>query len=60
MIKPGQAVECAWMDWCNLIVAQVTTKYKIPTKNYVNIRPHKHNESQNMRNHRPHTDTKEE
>jgi len=53
MIKTGQAAECAWTDWCNLIVAQVTTKYKIPTKNYVNIRPHKHNESPKSKHAQP-------
>jgi hypothetical protein len=49
----SQAVECAWLDWCNLIVAQVTTKYKIPTKNYVNIRPNKHNESPKSKHAQP-------
>jgi len=23
-----QVVECAWLDWCNLIFIQITTKYK--------------------------------
>ena len=32
VIKAWQVVECAWLDWCNLIVMQVTTKYKIRTK----------------------------
>ena len=40
-----EAIECAWLDWCNLILVQILTKYKIPTKYYVNIRPNKHNES---------------
>jgi hypothetical protein len=35
------------------IVAQVTTKYKIPTKNYVNIRPNKHNESPKSKHAQP-------
>jgi len=32
---------------------QVTTKYKIPTKNYVNIRPNKNNESSKSKHAQP-------
>ena len=42
--KATQAIECPWLDWCNLIVAQIPTKYKIPTIYYVNIRPNRHSE----------------
>jgi hypothetical protein len=31
-IKARQVVECACLDWCNLIVIQVTTTYTIRTK----------------------------
>ena len=31
-----QVVECGWLDWCNLIRMQTTTKYKIRT-NYMAI-----------------------
>ena len=44
-IKAMEAIECAWLDWCNLILVQILTKYKIPTKYYVNIRPKKHSEN---------------
>ena len=30
--KAWQVVECAYLDWCNLIRIQITTKYKIRTK----------------------------
>jgi len=53
IIKPGQAVECAWLDWGNLIVLQVTTKYQIRTKYYVNIRPNKNNESTKSKHAQP-------
>jgi hypothetical protein len=43
-MKARQAIECPWLDWCNLIVAQIPTKYKIPTIYYVNIRPNTHSE----------------
>ena len=43
-IKVRQAIECAWLDWGNLIGAQIPTKYKIPTIYYANIRPNKHRE----------------
>jgi hypothetical protein len=31
-------------DLCNLIVAQIPTKYKIPTIYYINIRSNRHSE----------------
>ena len=27
--KACQVVECAWLDWCNLIRIHIATKYKI-------------------------------
>jgi hypothetical protein len=33
-----------WLDWCNLIVVQMPTKYKINTIYYANIRPNGHSE----------------
>jgi hypothetical protein len=36
-----QIVECAWLDWCNLITIQRTTKYKIRTKYDDNLRFYK-------------------
>jgi hypothetical protein len=39
-----QAVECAWLNWCNLIGMQKTTTYKIRTEYYENMRPNKHQE----------------
>ena len=41
IIKVRQVVECAWLDWGNLIGIQITTKYEIRTKYYVNMRPNK-------------------
>jgi hypothetical protein len=38
MSKACQFVECAWLDWCNLIGRQRTTKYKIGTKYDDNLR----------------------
>jgi hypothetical protein len=43
--KASQVVECAFLDWCNLIRIQITTKYKIHTKYNDNLRPNKHKES---------------
>jgi len=43
--KACQVVEWAWLDWCNLIGMQKTTKYKIRTKYNDNLRPNKHTES---------------
>jgi len=43
--KTCQVVECAWLDWCNLIGIQSTTKYKLRTKYNANLRPNKHTES---------------
>jgi hypothetical protein len=40
-----QIVECAWLDWCNLITIQITTKYKIRTKYDDNLRLYKNRES---------------
>ena len=45
IIKARQPVEYAWLDWCNLIGTEVTAKYKIPTKSYVNFRRNNYNES---------------
>jgi hypothetical protein len=39
MSKTWQVVECAYLDWCNLIRIQITTKYKIRTKYNENLRP---------------------
>jgi hypothetical protein len=41
MSKTWQVVECAFLDWCNLIIMQITTKYKIRTKYNENFRPNK-------------------
>jgi hypothetical protein len=30
LTKARQAIECPWLDWCNHIVVQIPTKYKIP------------------------------
>jgi hypothetical protein len=38
MNKTCQVIECAWLDWCNLIGIQLTTKYKIHTKYDDNLR----------------------
>ena len=27
MNKAWQVVECAWLDWCNLIIVQIPAKY---------------------------------
>ena len=43
--KACQVVECAFLDWCNLIRIQITAKYKIRTKDNNNLRPNKHKES---------------
>ena len=43
--KACQVVECACLDWCNLINMQKTTKYKIRSKYNDNSRPNKHKES---------------
>ena len=43
--KACQVVECAWVDWCNLIVLQRTTKYKIRIKYNDNLRPNKYKEN---------------
>ena len=43
--KTCQVVECAFLDWCNLIIMQITTKYKIRTKYNENFRPNKDMES---------------
>ena len=32
MSKAWQVVECAWLDWCDLISVQITAKFKIRTK----------------------------
>jgi hypothetical protein len=37
--------EYAWLDWCNLIRMQITTKYKTSTKYNDNLRPNKYKES---------------
>ena len=37
--KAGQGVECAFLDWCNLIWIQSTAKYKIRTKYNDNLIP---------------------
>jgi hypothetical protein len=46
--KSCQVVECPWLDWCNLIIIQITTTYKIRTKYNDNLRPNKHTESRNQ------------
>ena len=43
--KAWQVVECACLDWCNLIRIQITKKYKIRTKYNENLRPNKYKES---------------
>jgi hypothetical protein len=43
--KAWQVVECAWLDWCNLIRRQRTTKYKLRTKYNDNMRINKNKES---------------
>ena len=43
--KACQVVECACLNWCNLIRIQITTKYKIRTKYNENLRPNKDKES---------------
>ena len=43
--KSWQVVECAWLDWCNLIIIHITTKYKIRTKYNDNLRPNKQREN---------------
>jgi hypothetical protein len=43
--KTLQVVECAYLDWCNLIRTQITTKYKIRIKYNDNLRPNKQRES---------------
>jgi hypothetical protein len=43
-IKVRQVVECAWLNWCNLIGIQITTTYTIRTKYYENMRPNKYKE----------------
>ena len=43
--KAWQVVECAFLDWCNLIRIQITTKYKMHTKYNDNLRPNKHKEN---------------
>jgi hypothetical protein len=43
--KELKAVECDWLDWCNLIRIQITTTYKIRTKYNENMRPNKNKES---------------
>jgi hypothetical protein len=45
LIKAWQVVEYAWLNWCNLIRMQITTKYKICTKYNDNLRPNKYKES---------------
>ena len=45
IIKVRQVVECAWLDWCNIIGIQITTTYKIRTKYYENIRPNTNKEN---------------
>jgi hypothetical protein len=45
MSKACQVVEYAWLDWCNLIGKQRTTKYKIGTKYDDNLRLYKNRES---------------
>jgi len=42
--KSFQVVEWAGLDWCNLIVRQISTKYKIRTKYNDNLRPNKYKE----------------
>jgi hypothetical protein len=42
MFKVRQVVECAWLDWCNLIGIQITTTYTIRTKYYENMKPNKY------------------
>jgi hypothetical protein len=39
--KTWQVVECAYLDWCNLIRSQITTKYEIRIKYNDNLRPNK-------------------
>jgi hypothetical protein len=43
--KAWQVVECVWLDWCNLIIIQNPTKYKIRTKYNDNLKPNEYNES---------------
>jgi hypothetical protein len=43
--KSWQVVECAWLDWCNLIIIHITIKYKIRTKYNDNLRPNKQREN---------------
>ena len=45
IIKVRQVVECAWLDWYNIIGIQRTAAYKIRTKYFENMRPNKHKES---------------
>jgi hypothetical protein len=45
VLKAWQVVECAWLDWCNLIIVQITAKYKIRTKYKENMRPNNYKES---------------
>ena len=40
-----QVVECTFLDWCNLIRMQLTTKYKIRTKFNDNLKRYKYMES---------------
>jgi hypothetical protein len=40
--KAWQVVECAYLDWCNLIRIQITTKYKIRTKDNDNMSANKY------------------
>ena len=43
--KACQVVECAFLDWCNLIRIQITAKYKIRTKYNDKLRLNKHKKS---------------
>jgi hypothetical protein len=45
MSKAWQVVECAWLDWCDLISVQISAKYKIRTKYKDNLRPNEYKES---------------
>ena len=43
--KAWYVAECAFLDWCNLIRIQITTKYEMHTKYNDNMSPNKHKES---------------
>ena len=43
--KACQVVECAFLDWCNLIRMKITTKYKIRTKYNDNLNPNNYKDS---------------